>query len=412
MNGTGKWLVVGLAVLLLCGCASLPTGNVKPTPLLVAQSEVPEDQLLDVGIKIFAPGRVTNEQVREEGQSSDVRKAEAVFVPFHLKNTLQTSGNWGAVWVVPGQSDAVDVNVTGEILSSSGEQLVMKVAVRDATGRLWVEKKYALAATQAVYNTPRKGEADPYQNAYNAVANDLLAIKRELTSEQLREIRRVSQLRFAGDLAPEAFAGYLESGEEGTVRIDRLPARDDPMMNRLLKVREREYMLYDTVNEHYAGLYDEMWDPYLNWRRAQLTEIQAYRELKRQETMRKLLSVAAIAGAIAYDVSGGGGRSRYYSPTVRNLAIVGGIAAWQSGAAKGQEAEIHAEALRELGISFEEEIQPQVVELEGRTLKLTGTAEQQYAKWRRLLREIYVEETGIRPVAVPQSPVAMESEPL
>jgi hypothetical protein len=97
---------------------------------------------------------------------------------------------------------------------------------------------------------------------------------------------------------------------------------------------------------------------------------------------------------------------------VRNLAIVGGIAAWQSGASKGQEAEIHAEALRELGISFEEEIQPQVVELEGRTLELTGTAAQQYAKWRRLLREIYLEETGIQSVAAPGSPDAMESKPL
>jgi len=263
-----------------------------------------------------------------------------------------------------------------------------------------------------LYNAPRKGEVDPYQHTYNAIANDMLAIKRQLTPEQLREIRRVSQLRFAEDLAPDAFGGYLQSSGKGTVRVDRLPARDDPMMSRMLKVREREYMLYDTVNEHYAGLYDDMWDPYLNWRRAQLTEIQAYRELKRQETMRKILSVAAIAGAIAYDVSAGGGRSRSYSPTVRNLAIVGGIAAWQSGAAKGQEAEIHAEALRELGISFEEDIQPQVVELEGRTLKLTGTAQQQYAKWRQLLREIYLEETGIQSAAVPRRPVAMESESL
>jgi hypothetical protein len=380
--------------------------------LLVAHSELPESELLDEGLQVFGPGRVSTDQVREEGQSKDVRKAEAVYIPFHLKNTLQASGNWGAVWVVPDASDAVDVSVTGEILSSSGEQLVMRVEVRDATGRSWLQKKYALAATEGAYSTPRKGDADPYQNAYNAIANDMLVVKRALTGAQLREIRRVSQLRFAGDLAPEAFDGYLRSQSDGTLSVDRLPARDDPMMSRMLKVREREYMLYDTVNEHYANLYDDMWDPYLNWRKAQLSEIQAYRELKRQEMLRKILSVAAIAGAIAYDVSGGGGRSRYYSPTVRNLAIVGGIAAWQSGAAKGQEAEIHAEALRELGISFEEEIQPQVVELEGRTLKLTGTAEQQYAKWRRLLREIYLKETGLGPVQVFHSPEPAEPEHL
>jgi len=43
-----------------------------------------------------------------------------------------------------------------------------------------------------------------------------------------------------------------------------------------------------------------------------------------------------------------------------------------------------------------------VVEVEGRTLKLTGTAEEQYREWRRLLATIYAEETGgVTPVATP-----------
>jgi hypothetical protein len=36
-----------------------------------------------------------------------------------------------------------------------------------------------------------------------------------------------------------------------------------------------------------------------------------------------------------------------------------------------------------------------VVDVEGRTLKLTGTAEAQYAEWRKLLHELYEEETGL-----------------
>ena len=45
---------------------------------------------------------------------------------------------------------------------------------------------------------------------------------------------------------------------------------------------------------------------------------------------------------------------------------------------------------------------PVKVEVEGRTLKLTGTAEEQYREWRRLLATIYAEETGgVSPAATP-----------
>ena len=37
--------------------------------------------------------------------------------------------------------------------------------------------------------------------------------------------------------------------------------------------------------------------------------------------------------------------------------------------------------------------------MEGKTLRLTGTAEDQYEEWRKLLHTLYVEETG--GVAVP-----------
>ena len=39
------------------------------------------------------------------------------------------------------------------------------------------------------------------------------------------------------------------------------------------------------------------------------------------------------------------------------------------------------------------------MDVEGRTLRLTGTAEEQYAEWRKLLHELYREETGLVPTA-------------
>jgi hypothetical protein len=388
-----RTLAILIAAIFLVGCSSVPLSNVKDTQLAVSSTEIPENELLDVGIQTFSPGDVTKNQASEEGQLAEIRSAESVYIPYHLKSTLQSTGQWGAVWVTPDSTDAVDLFVTGRIVSSSGEHLVVEVKVRDATGEEWVTKTYSSKAQEQIYDENQKGHVDPYQDLYNAVANDILAARRKLTAAELKSVRRVSELKYAADLAPDAFSGYLNRKPDGKVSVARLPARDDPMLSRMLDVREREYMFFDTVNEHYEYFYDEMWDPYHSWRKFHWSEAKAYRDVKRQELLRKALGAASIVGGLAYGISGRGGNAG----SLANLAIIGGAFAWQSGASMGREAEIHADAIRELGFSFEEEIKPQVVELEGRTLKLTGSAEQQYAQWRELLRRIYIEETGFGP---------------
>ena len=70
----------------------------------------------------------------------------------------------------------------------------------------------------------------------------------------------------------------------------------------------------------------------------------------------------------------------------------GGTAAVLSGIQKYSDAKNAAQEVKELATSFENEAAAQVVEVEGRSLKLTGTAEEQYREWRRLLAEIYREE--------------------
>ena len=66
----------------------------------------------------------------------------------------------------------------------------------------------------------------------------------------------------------------------------------------------------------------------------------------------------------------------------------------RSGWELRSETHIHAEAVRELGRSFESDVTPRVIEVEGRTLRLSGSAETQYQDWRRMLHEIYLSEIG------------------
>jgi hypothetical protein len=66
----------------------------------------------------------------------------------------------------------------------------------------------------------------------------------------------------------------------------------------------------------------------------------------------------------------------------------------KSGLEKRNEAEIHVEALEELGLSLEAEIAPQVIELEDNSILLSGNVEDQYAQWREILADIYRAEIG------------------
>jgi len=57
-------------------------------------------------------------------------------------------------------------------------------------------------------------------------------------------------------------------------------------------------------------------------------------------------------------------------------------------------ANVYRENIKELSESFVAEAAPLVIQVEGESRRLTGTAEAQYESWRKLLHEIYEVETG------------------
>jgi hypothetical protein len=133
--------------------------------------------------------------------------------------------------------------------------------------------------------------------------------------------------------------------------------------------------------------------PYTEWRRARSEEAAALREVKYDALKRKALGVAAILGAIAIEATGNGGNAA--ASVLRDSLVLGGAYAIKTGFDKSSESSIHRDAIVELDESFSSEAGPMVVEVEGETHELTGSAEAQYAKWRALLKRIYVSETGL-----------------
>ena len=353
--------------------------------LLLPKAEIPEDRLVDVAIDLFSPG-VSDSPASPlllKGIRSAVRKSEARYAPIHLRNTLQSTGQWGAVRVVPGGAEWAELLVTGAIEKSNGKDLEVRLVARDAAGRVWVERTYKQRADTTAYAKDRPVDGrDPFQALYNRIANDLVRARDKRKPQELAEVREVARLRFAASMAPDPYAAYLDTGKKGRARVERLPAVDDPLMARISAIGERDQMFVDTLNEYYADFYARMDKPYDDWRAYSYTEQVALDSINRASTLKKILGgIAIVAGVVMSqgDNSPGG---------IEDILVLGGIAAVQSGFEGAKEGGIHKAALTELADSFEGEVTPLLVDVDGKVVQLTGSAEQQFTKWRQLLQEI------------------------
>ncbi len=384
-----------LLVLFLSGCGAGIVGtpvNDDVSPV-TAQKELPEDELLNVAIQVFDPGELPEDEEERAGLSEEIRQAEANFLPVQLKYTLQRSGYWGSVWVVPDQSETADLMISGKIEYSDGETLALAIRAVDARNVVWLDKTYKETSLRSERNSARPEKQGTFQDLFNAISNDLIKFRQSLSHNDMLAIRRLTELRYAASMSEESFERYFRQDKDGHFTIVGLPAEDDPMLARVRAIRARDEMLMDTLSGYYDNYYAELWSPYQNWRKFRSDELEAMRKIKDEAFARQVMGFAAIAGSIAMGAIGGQDAARILAP-VRGIMAAGGAAAVYSGYQKRQEAQMNMEVIKELGESFAADARPLVVEVNGETVRLTGTAREQYAEWRNLLKKIYREETG------------------
>ena len=327
-----------------------------------------EAERLDVGLVIFDPGIPADASTHSKlGIFPEIRKSESKFMPVILRQVLLNSGAWGVVRVLPEPLDSSELLLTGTILQSDGLRLVLQIRVDDATGRRWLDKVYVDETSASDY--PVAAGTDPYRDLYHQIANDLLSLKQQLGAKKLRDIREVGRLRYAASLSPEVFSGYVTRSDGGMYQLARLPADGDPMMDRVDRIRNQEYLFIDTIDEQYAKLYEEMAPTYNLWR--QFGREQAiYRKGYEQR------------------VSGRESRGRR-----------GSFAAMEQTYDAYKWSKIHEQDLDELAVGFNNEVLPTEMKVSGKVLRLSGTLDSQYAEWREILRQIFVLETGLPPSA-------------
>ena len=329
--------LVAIATVFLAALASSP---------VVAQSDRP---LLNVSIAVFDPGVPEDQSLhRDLLIFPRIRHIEASLLPFALRERLSASNQWGAVRVVPRPDDAAELLVAGRINRSDGDTLTLQIVATDASGKVWIDQPYSGSSTRMIFDT---------------VARDLRDWLQQLSVDEARDIIQISLLRYAEQIAPSAFSGYLQE-EGGRYTILRLPALDDPMVERIERVRGTDYTITDIVDERFEELHVEIASVYELWREYR-GKLEVYQQ---QDTER-----VSRGGPVSDDGS------------FESILQIYENYKWDRIAVQEQD---------KLARAFDNEVGPVIDEMEFRVDRLEGLIEQKYSEWRRILEELFEVETG------------------
>ena len=355
----------------------------------------PDKPKLDLIVPVFDPGLTkAGEDYKEDGVWPELRRAEANRFAVKLKAALEDTGAFGAVRVTPDQSATGDLYVSGKIIESNGEDVEIQVTVTDITGDNWFTRSFEHTVAPGFHKSARNDGLDPYDPVFKEAANRIALELEDYDAAQLATFQKVTELRFGSSFTQEAFAEHLDANGR-TIGLVSFPSEEDPMLRRTRAVRVRDQLFVDGMQEHYAAFSADMQDSYLIWQEQSLLEREARGEANEKAVGQAALGVLAIGLSVLAIVAGANSSSSAGSTIATTGAIAGGIVgaklltdSFQTSA----EAKVHREALEELGQSIDIDLAPRVVAFEKETIKLTGTAKEQFAQWRDFLQKIFEQE--------------------
>ena len=354
-----------LLAIAICLCFSACSSDRPPAPVKTIPLRAPTSLLRaenpttpNLNISIMAFSNADAESGRISRIFAPIREAEASYLPIVLRDTLVETGYWGAVKVGPSSDVSAEVQVNAQILESNALELSLKVRVTDSRGIVWIDQTYQEPAQTTAYLIDEKVREDPFQSLYNRIANDILRFRQQMPVTEANTIVQAALLRYASALAPEAFEGYLVPDANGVIQVTGLPAIDDTIYARVIKIREAEYRFTDLMDEHFDVFHKRLQTVYPYWQTYSFELIDYNNEISTEQRRGRSGSWAATEDAY-----------RTY-----------------------KEYKMNEDELRELADSFKAEIHPTISRLEGSVIELTGPLDTQYAQWREILRKLYTEE--------------------
>lgn len=373
--------LLAFVLLVIFGCAETIKQEIKPKnqglgPVKLQQNTQNnlQHQRLNVGIVRFKTALQDDSDVNIQASvNQQILAIESQYLPIRLRNTLARSNHWGTIRNLPRDDVSMDLLIKGEVIQSDGASLSLLITAHDSRGKLWLSKRYHAqfrgddtASGRFISECSVSSAADniePFQNLYNQVANDLLDSLKRLSDTELNNIVRIAKLRHANDLLPQLFSSTFSKNSEGLYQVDRLLADNDPMLNRIDRMRARHHLFIDTVDDHYQYLYRDMNSIYRLWLgySCERTLELKLRQLDQQDQQQSANSGAFNALSNSY----------------RRYKI----------------SKIFEQEWLQLASGFRQELEPFVVELDDRVYTLSGSVSDQYQQWRKVLADFYRLET-------------------
>ena len=374
---------------LISGCATT-TGGYAVGPRGESEntnSGIPKEitsTQLSILVPIFDPNIPKNsDDYKRKGVWPELRRAEANRFSVQLRDALADTKAFGAVRVSPDDTATAHLYVHGKIL----QDIHLSVSVTDIAGKRLLKKTYKHRVSEYAFNDPRKKGVDVYEPIFSKVAMDVVKLTKKLKTKYITQLNGIEEMRFAESFSPDYFSGYISSRFKVTKLIG-FPADNDPMLQRVRSLRVRDQMFIDNIQVDYDDFRQTMNADYSTWQKQAFYESKAAREARAAANAQMLVGILAVAaGASAASNSNSSGG---YD---RGLALAtAGVASIASGVQKSKDSKAHLESLSEIGRSLNIQLAPKVIEMEDRTIELTGTASEQYTSWRAYLREIYLSE--------------------
>jgi hypothetical protein len=349
-------------VLSLSARAQQDSSEATPTPVQI-ERDISE---LNVSVSIFDPGIPADASTHRRLQVyPKIREIEALFLPFVLRETLLRTHEWGPVRVVPKPDVAAELLLSGTILRSDGELLELQVRAVDASGRIWIDKAYRGVDTSNTSSMEAlQSGISRYQKLYDNIATDLQAARALLDVKALNDIVEISLLRYAGHLVPSVFGDYLREEPDGIYKLNRLPATGDPIIERIERIRDVEYVMTDAVDKKFKELYEDIAEVYDLWRKYRREYIQYQKD------------------------------EAEHARTSTSSARPGSYEAIKKSYENFKWARLAEQEQAKWAEGFDTEVGGTVEAVEARVAELEGWVDQHYAEWDRMLSEIFLLESG------------------
>ncbi len=395
------------STMFLSGCAAGSGGssnvNVGPqaSSLYAKEKEkaeavaVVQKPKLDIIIPVFDPGLPEDaKDYKEMGIWPELRRAEASRFANKMKSAIEETGAFGAVRVMPDTTATGDLYVVGKINESNGEEVEINVRVYDISGKQWFEQSFDHEVDEEFYSNIRNKGKDPYDPVFKQAAERLVEELDDFEDEELTELQALTDLRFGANFSEEAFSRYM-TVKGGKVSLVGYPDEGDSMLQRVKAIRIRDQMFTDRMQPHYEQFSQNMDDSYALWQKQSFTELNAAREARNAAIGKAAAGVGLIALSVLAAIAGANSNTYGGSVTSTTGAIVAGsvgVGMLGEVSKMNQESKFHRDALNELGESIDGEMAPQVVNFETTTAELTGSAKEQFAKWRAFLKSLYEQE--------------------